>query len=644
MAGYVWRPSPDGVARANVTRLMRRMAAVDLNDLRHQSVADVARFWHTVVGDLDLVFRAPYNDVLDTRRGKEFARWFIGGRLNIVDSCVRRPASMTPNALAVVHEHEDGGVRTITFSELETLVNHAAAGLRATGVAAGDRVGIYLPMIPEAVIAFYATAAVGAIAVPLFSGFGESALRDRLTDAAPTVVIGADGTRRRGRNIRMRDILAEASAGVSSIRQIVTVENIGRIRASEGEMTWPELLLSGDGTSSSLADLDSEHPLLIGYTSGTTGRPKGAIHTHAGFLVKVASEVAYSFDVRAGDVFCWITDMGWIMGPLSMVGAHANGATLVLYEGSIDTPDHGRLWEVVDRHQVTMLGLSPTLVRSLAANPAGRPTKSPKSVRVLGSTGEPWDPETYDWLARDVFGGRAPVINFSGGTEVGGSFLAPYPIEPIASCSLGGPSLGMDVDVVDDHGHSLRGAVGELVCRQPWPSMTRGIWRDPERYLQAYWTKYPGMWHHGDYAVVQDGEWYIRGRSDDVMNIAGKRVAPAEIESVLIAHPAVNEAAVVGIPDPHKGEIVWAFWTAVEGCVLQPGELQALVADRLGKPFSPAHIHEVAELPKTRSQKIVRRLIRDVVLGRAAGNLDGIDNPSALAAIAEAVGRPLSPT
>ena len=330
--------------------------------------------------------------------------------------------------------------------------------------------------------------------------------------------------------------------------------------------------------------------LMLGYTSGTTGRPKGAVHTHAGFTLKVASEVAYSFDVGVGDTFCWITDMGWIMGPLAAFGTHANGATLLLYEGSPDVPDTCRLWDLVQRHRISMLGVSPTLIRALRSTPVEEIAKRDLgSVRVLGSTGEPWDPDSYDWLAADVFGGRVPVINFSGGTEVGGSFLAPYPVEPIPSCSLGGPSLGMDVDVVDDDGKPLRGVIGELVCRQPWPAMTRGVWRDRERYLDSYWSTFPGVWCHGDFALVDEsGRWYILGRSDDVMNVAGKRLAPAEVESVLTTHPAVAEAAAVGVPDPKKGETVWAFWVPRAGSTPRAcPRLRELVATGVGKPFAP---------------------------------------------------------
>ena len=287
-----------------------------------------------------------------------------------------------------------------------------------------------------------------------------------------------------------------------------------------------------------------------------------------------------------------------------------------------------------------MLGVSPTLIRTIrAAKPAGPAGIDLSSVRVVGSSGEPWDPSAYDWLALDVFDGRVPIINFSGGTEVGGSFLAPYPVQSIASCSVGGPSLGMDVDVVDADGVSLRGAVGELVCRQPWPSMTRGIWRDEERYLDAYWRRYPGMWHHGDFAIVEDDQWFILGRSDDVMNVAGKRLAPAEVEAVLNAHPAVAESAAVGVPDSTKGETVWAFWVPrdPDGPDVS-GELTTLVASELGKPFAPSLVRPVPELPKTRSQKIVRRAIRAAALHTDPGDLSSAENPASLQGITAAVG------
>ncbi|MBH0118744.1 AMP-binding protein [Rhodococcus sp. CX] len=635
MSDYTWIPTADYVDNANVTRLARAHGLGGLDELRTRSVTDVRWYWDAVVRDLGLPFQVPYREVLDTSRGIEHPDWFVGGRTNVVDACLQRWVA-DPGAadrLAVVHEAEDGTVRTSTYRELDAEVEGAAAGLRELGVGRGDAVALFLPMIPEAVVSVYAVARLGAVLVPLFSGFAPSAIASRIQDADAKVVVVADGTVRRGKSIAMKPALDEALKTCPTVQSVVVVDNLGTGTGSgEHEISWAGLLASG-GTVP-IEGMDASEPFALAYTSGTTGKPKGAVHTHAGFLVKTASEVAYSFDLKPGGVFCWITDMGWIMGPLSIVGTHANGGTLLLYEGSPDVPDRDRLWQLTERHRVTMLGVSPTLIRTLrgqASDAAARYDLS--SVHTIGSTGEPWDPDSYEWLAREVFGGRVPIINFSGGTEVGGSFLAPYPVQPIRSCSLGGPSLGMDVDVVDDAGRSLRGEQGELVCRQPWPSMTRGVWKDEERYLDAYWSTFPGMWRHGDYALVDsDGQWYIRGRSDDVMNVAGKRLAPAEVEAVLTAHPAVSEAAAVGVPDPKKGETVWAFWVPradADGVDIS-GELVSSVAAELGKPFAPSAVHRVSRLPKTRSAKILRRAVRAAALGTDPGDLSGAENPEAV--------------
>ena len=638
---YRWTPTADYLDNARVARLGRAVGTKGIEDLRARSVADIGWYWDAVVRDLGLPFRQPYDQVVDLSRGIEHPEWFTGSSLNIVDACLDRwQGADDRDRPAVVHEAEDGTVTRLSFAELRDRVSRVAAGLRARGVARGDAVAIFLPMIPEAVISFYAIAALGAVAVPLFSGFAPAAIASRLQDSGAVAVIVADGTIRRRKRVELKALLDEALRSCPDVRSVIVVDNTGAGAArNDDEVAW-DALAATDPAGFEPEAMRPTDTLLLAYTSGTTGRPKGAIHTHAGFLVKTASEVAYSFDVGLGGVFCWITDMGWIMGPLSIVGTHANGAALLLYEGSPDVPDISRLWQLVERHRVTMLGVSPTLIRTLrASGSTAYRTTDLSSVHVLGSTGEPWDSSAYDWLAVEVFGGRVPIINFSGGTEVGGSFLAPYPVEVILSCSLGGPSLGMDVDVVDADGNSLRGEVGELVCRQPWPAMTRGVWRDEQRYLDAYWTAYPGMWHHGDFALVDDGQWFILGRSDDVMNVAGKRLAPAEVESVLITHPAVAEAAVVGVPDSTKGEAIWAFW------VPRPGgdddvsdELRALVAEQLGKPFAPSLVRRVPQLPKTRSQKIVRRAIRAAALGRDPGDLSGAENPEALEGITAAVG------
>lgn len=635
---YVWTPGPEYLENARVARFARAHGVDGIDALRARAVADVAWYWDAVVADLGLPFSRPYTQVLDLSRGVTDPDWFVGGELNVADACLARWAAdpVARDRTAVVHEAEDGTVDRLTFAELDERARRVAAGLRELGIGRGDAVALYLPMVAEAVVAFYAAARLGAVLVPLFSGFAAGAVASRLQDAEVRAVVVAESTVRRGRTVSMLPPVREAVAQSPSVRHVIVVGTPG-----EAETAWSDLL-AHEPVAGPAEPMAASETLLLAYTSGTTGRPKGAVHTHAGFLVKTASEVAYSFDLGPGGVFCWITDMGWIMGPLSIVGTHANGGTLVLYEGSPDVPDLGRLWRLAERHRVTMLGVSPTLIRTIrSAEAEGGFDLS--SVHTLGSTGEPWDAESYEWLARTVFGGRVPIINFSGGTEVGGSFLAPYPVEPIRSCSLGGPSLGMDVDVVDAAGEPVRGEVGELVCRQPWPAMTRGVWRDRERYLEAYWSTFPGLWRHGDHAVVDaDGQWFLRGRSDDVMNVAGKRLAPAEVEAVLIAHPDVAEAAVVGVPDAKKGEAVWAFWVPRAGAVADEAELaetlRRRVGEELGKPFAPSLIRPVAQLPKTRSAKIMRRAVRAAALGQDPGDLSGAENPEALDVVRAAVG------
>jgi acetyl-CoA synthetase len=411
---------------------------------------------------------------------------------------------------------------------------------------------------------------------------------------------------------------------------------------ADRDLTWAELRVEGEKAEPGGVEPEetgSVDPLMIAYTSGTTGRPKGAVHVHGGFLVKMASETAYQTDLHQEETLYWVTDMGWIMGPWEMVGAGAAGATVVIYEGAPDWPAPDRVWASVARHGVNVLGVSPTLIRSLKTHgdelPRGHDLSS---LRIFGSTGEPWNPAPYLWLSEVVGEGRRPIINISGGTEVGACFLTPYPVEQIKVCSLGGASHGMDVDVFDEHGEPIRGKVGELVCKQPWPGMTRGIWGDPERYLETYWSTYDGVWRHGDWALIdEDGDWFLLGRSDDTINVAGKRLGPAEVESVLVSHPAVSESAVVGVPDATKGEAIWCFCVCANGDDETAEELRELVARELGRPFKPSRVVFVEALPKTRSAKILRRAVRAVAIGDDPGDLSSAENPQALDSIRSAL-------
>jgi acetyl-CoA synthetase len=480
-------------------------------------------------------------------------------------------------------------------------------------------------MCPAVSVASHACAHIGAVQVPIFSGFAAPAIAARLEDSRAKAVICADWSLRRGKRMEMRATLDEAGR--------FAVDHV--IEWNRETRSWPDEVTRQPGVLPP-HEVDSEAPYLLAYTSGTTGKPKGALHVQGSFLVSIAREIAYQVDVKHGDRIHFATDMGWIMGPWTVVGGGAAGATIVFAEGAPDWPDD-RLWRLVESEQVTMLGLSPTLVRALI--PKGEPRANLSSLRVFCTTGEPWNPDPYLWLFDRVGGTRVPIVNCSGGTEVGACFLTTVLTEPIKPVSVGFAALGEDMDVVDQTGQTVRtGQVGELVCRRPWPGMTRGIWRDNERYLETYWQRFPGVWTHGDWASIdEDGYWYLHGRSDDTLNIAGKRIGPAELESAAIASGIVSEAAAVGVPHAVKGEVAWIF------CVVKPGEKQKdervadAVADALGKAFKPDRILWVGALPKTRSAKIVRRAVRARVLGKDPGDLSSLENPECLEEIGRAV-------
>ncbi len=643
MPDLAWTPTPEYVERANVTRLMRAHGLSDINELRRRSVEDVEWFWDAVVRDLDLEFSTPYEKVLDTSNGIPWATWFTGGRINLVWNCVDRWAhSDLKDRAAIIGESETGEVSGLTFKQLHKRIDRVAAGLLEMGLQKGDAVGVFMPMRPEAVVAAYAVAKIGAIYMPIFSGFAPHAVAARLNDAGAKALFTADGTWRRGKHGLMKAVADEAVADVKSIERVIVLENLGiDMPMTEGrDVTWHNFTAPHEDVHLDCADTGAEDPFMIAYTSGTTGQPKGSVHVHGGFLVKIASEVAYQLDLHPGETFDWITDMGWIMGPLSMVGAHSVGGTMVMYEGAPDFPEPGRVWASVERHRVNMLGVSPTLIRALKMHGDEHPAKHDlSSLRIIGSTGEPWNPEPYEWLRRVAAReGEVPIINISGGTEVGACFLSPYPVEEIKTCSLGGASLGMDVDVFDTNGQPVRGEVGELVCKQPWPAMTRGIWGDPDRYLDTYWSMFDGVWRHGDWAKIdEDGQWFLLGRSDDTINVAGKRLGPAEVESVLVSHPDVAESAVVGVPDETKGEAVWCFVVAPGADASLANELADLVAGELGRPFKPSRVVLVDALPKTRSAKILRRAVRAVAVGEDPGDMSSAENPQALDGIRAAL-------
>jgi acetyl-CoA synthetase len=619
---FVWQPSPELIERASLTRLQRALGASDYLELHRISIEEPDRFWPALIDDLGIEFSRRWDAVVDSSRGPEWSTWFVGGRVNIARVCAHRWAS---DEEALVGVYEDGVRESLTWAELSRQVTQLAEALVEAGVGEGDRVAIYMPMCPAVAVASHACAHVGAVQVPIFSGFAAPAIAARLEDSQAKAVICADWSLRRGKRMEMRATFDEA--GRFAVEHVIEWHRETR--------SWPDEVTRRPGVLPP-HEVDSEAPYLLAYTSGTTGRPKGALHVQGSFLVSIAREVGYQVDVKHGDRIHFATDMGWIMGPWTVVGGGAVGATIVFAEGAPDWPDD-RLWRLVESEQVSMLGLSPTLVRALI--PKGEPRANLSSLRVFCTTGEPWNPDPYLWLFDRVGGTRVPIVNCSGGTEVGACFLTTVLTEPIKPVSVGFAALGEDMDVVDQTGQTVRtGQVGELVCRRPWPGMTRGIWRDNERYLETYWQRFPGVWTHGDWASIdEDGYWYLHGRSDDTLNIAGKRIGPAELESAAIASGIVSEAAAVGVPHAVKGEVAWIF------CVPKPGEKQKdervadAVADALGKAFKPDRILWVGALPKTRSAKIVRRAVRARVLGKDPGDLSSLENPECLEEIGRAV-------
>jgi acetyl-CoA synthetase len=628
----IWRPDPDRVERANVTRLARRLGAHDHAALLERSRAEPEAFWAAVVEDLGIEFARSYATVLDAGDGPQWARWFEGGTINLGANCVARHARARPDALAVVSEAEDGSQQRLTYAELHERVARAAAGLAALGIDVGDRVGLFLPLDVDAVVALYACAYLGAIAVPMFSGFAAEAIAERLRGARCRVLLTAGRGRRRGLPVAMLDTAVEA-AGSSGVA--VVARGAADAPVPQGVHRWDAVLEAGT-ESLQPRELPSETPVLVLYTSGTTGRPKAVVHVHGGFLVKAGSEVAYHLDVRADDAVQWITDLGWILGPWHLVGTHLAGATAVLYPGAPDHPDVDRLWRLYEDHRVTVAGMSPTLARALAAAGADPGAHDLSALRILGSTGEPWDPASYVWVFERVGGGRCPIINLSGGTEVGACFLGQYPVAPAKACSLGGPSLGMAVDVFDAAGRPVRGQLGELVCLAPWPGQTRGFLEDPERYLETYWSRWPGVWAHGDWASVDaDGYWFLHGRSDDTLKVAGKRLGPAEVEAAALAVDGVVQCVAVGMPDDVKGEAIWCACVAREGADEDGLEarVRTAVAAELGKAFAPSRVLLVDDLPRTRSGKLVRRAVRDALVGRPAVHVSSLANPQSLAGL-----------
>jgi acetyl-CoA synthetase len=639
----VWHPTEEYIERAHLTAFMREHGIRDFKELMSRSTEDVVWFTDAVLKYLDIQFYEPYSKVVDVSDGIQFPRWCVDGKMNIVHNCIDKyQVSATRDQVAVLWEGEEGDTKSLTYSELYKEVNRCANALRSLGLGKGDAIGIFMPMTPEIVIALLAIAKIGGIILPLFSGYGAGAIVSRLADADAKALFAADGAFRRGKEVEMKIIADEAAEHVPTLQHMIVFKRTGQdVNMHPGRDHWWHDLVISQPDVADTEVTSAEDPLMVIYTSGTTGKPKGAQHTHCGFPVKAAQDMGFGTDVHPRDVIYWMTDMGWMMGPWLVFGALLLGSTLLIYDGAPDYPGPDRLWSLVEKHKVTQLGVSPTLIRSLV--PHGEEQfriHDLSSLRLFASTGEPWNPDPWMWLFEIVGESKRPIINYSGGTELSGGIVMGNPILPVKPCAFSAPCPGMAADVLDESGSPIRNAVGELVIKAPWIGMTRGFWKDKQRYLDTYWSRWENIWVHGDFAAIDsDDMWYILGRSDDTIKIAGKRLGPAEVESILVRHDSVVEAAAIGVPHEVKGSELVIF------TVLRPDvspndalrqELRALVIEEMGKSLAPKSILFVSDLPKTRNAKVMRRMIRAAYLGQEPGDTSSLVNPQAVEEIRKA--------
>ncbi|SFP55552.1 acetyl-CoA synthetase [Geopseudomonas sagittaria] len=637
----VWTPSQDFIQRTRLHQWMQALGESDYETFLERSTNDPRWFAQALEQALGITWDTPYQTALNDAGGIKHPRWYEGGQLNIIRSALERWAADPVQAQrpALIWESEDGQIVEASYGELARRVNNVAQGLVELGVEPGDRVAIYMPLLIETVVALLAVVKLGAIFTPAFSGYAAEALATRLEASGAKLLITADGFLRRGKTIRMKEEADRAAALCPGLEKVVVVRRLGRDIPwnAERDLDFASLE-SCDGSQCATAVVDSQAPLMLIYTSGTTGKPKGAVHTHSGFPLKAALDVGLCMDVGQNDRLFWITDMGWLTGPVVVFGSLINGACAVLYEGSPDFPQADRVWQIGTRHRATHIGVSPTLVRSLMQHgDAIAQGHDLGALRTFTSTGEPWNPEPWLWLFDTVGNGRYPIINYAGGTEIGGGILTNVLVKPISPVTFNSRMPGMAAQVCDSQGQAVQQALGELAMTQPWIGMTHSFWQEPERYENSYFNRFPDTWVHGDWAIIDaEGFWTITGRSDDTLNVAGKRIGPAEMESILVSHPQVLEAGAIGVPDDIKGEAPVCFVVLHPGVQPSPAldsELRGLIGNRLGKAMAPKHLHFVSELPKTRNGKVMRRVIRAAYLGQDTGDLSSLENTGALGAI-----------
>lgn len=609
-------PTQEIIQNSNLFKIMTE-ENLTYEQLYEKSIKDEEWFWNRFFKDINFKW-FKYPEKIVEKNGIN-TRWFVGGVLNISSNCL----DANSEKIAVIEVDEDLDESFLTYGELEKKVNKLANFLTNVGIGLNDRVALYMPLSKESVVCFLALARIGAIVVPLFSGFGKDAINIRLKASEAKMVISFCFNKRRNKKIDMKKTLLEAIEGTSVKKILFIGKDIEKMRNVE-IYSYDEVEKCSPFIKVPI--FESSFPLMIIYTSGTTGLPKGVLHFHSGFPIKAAQDMLHVFDLKSDDIITWITDIGWMMGPWLIYGALINRATIFIYNGSPDYPDVDIIWKLVDKYKVTCVGLSPSYIRSIA-------TKSKvngldlESLRMVGSTGEVWDEYHWNWTFENICKGKKPIINYSGGTEISGGILGNVVIKPIKPLSFNSPVLGIDAVVLDENANKVKGEVGYLCIANHNPGMATTFWNDHQRYIETYWSKFENIWYHGDLAYIDnDGFFYILGRADDTLKIAGKRIGPAEYETVINNVEGVKESAVVGIPDEVKGMAPLAFVVASDTSIKQ--KIFDKVIETLGKPFALKDVIFVDDLPKTRNFKIMRRILRDIVVyGQIKGDTSNLVNP-----------------
>lgn len=614
MHGFAYEPSSEEIQKTNIYHLAESLSLNSIEELYRVADMDPEKFWPAVIKDCNITFSRHFDSVVDQSNGPPFAKWFVGGLINAEYNCVERWRNS--EHAAIRFEDEEGNRSSLTYAELDRRTGKLAGGLKSFGIGKGDRVGIYMPLSPETITAMYAIMRIGAVAVPVFSGYAADAVQKRVEDAGISFLFTSCSYAHKGKRVAMIEIARR----VRGIKLIVS----GTESLRENEYSFEELLNSGEYLET--VETSSEDPFIMLYTSGTTGKPKGTVHVHGGSFVNIVKEVKYYMDVHKEDSVFWITDLGWMMGPWYILGTHALGSTVFVYNGSIDYPDLGRINKLIENNSVTILGLSPTYVRMLKHNSFSNPLKG---IRLIGSTGEPWDDEGWMYLFEKLGDSKTPIANISGGTDLIGCFLASTPAVPLMPrCLYRG--LGMNVSVFDEEGNEIYDDVGYLVAKKACPSFTRSLWNQEEKYLETYWSKFKDVWFHGDWAVMtRDSYFFLLGRSDDVIKVAGKRVGPNEIEDAAMKVDGVRECAAIGVPDNIKGESIVIFYMGKEDRATEERITTSVESD-LGKAFRPKSVVHISSLPRTRSGKIMRRVVRSAFLGLATGDVSNLENPDSV--------------